>query len=159
MPLECAHDPGALDGIVDLRIGRIDVLRKLAFLQHPLGGILERVKDVLGRDAKPRRDRFGEALGVVGKQRLRAFLERDEPGIGPEWHAVAAPAIGAAARECGVAANGMWPSAQNTPEVGSSPIQPAPGRYTSAQACRAVKSCSGPDGPSRDFKSGRSWMR
>ena len=37
------------------------------------------------------------------------------------------------------------------PEVGSSPIQPAPGIYTSAQACKSVKSASGPLGPSSDF--------
>ena len=29
---------------------------------------------------------------------------------------------------CGVQASGMWPSPANSPEVGSRPIQPAPGR-------------------------------
>ena len=38
------------------------------------------------------------------------------------------PLIGAAERKCGVAATGRWPSAHNKPDVGSSPIQPAPGR-------------------------------
>ena len=38
-----------------------------------------------------------------------------------------APVIGAAEDGCGVAASGMWPSPANSPEVGSSPIQPAPG--------------------------------
>ena len=37
------------------------------------------------------------------------------------------PLIGAAERKCGVAASGKWPSPHNRPEVGSSPIQPAPG--------------------------------
>ena len=41
----------------------------------------------------------------------------------------------------GVAASGMCPSPVNKPEVGSSPTQPAPGKYTSAQACKSVKSC------------------
>ena len=59
-----------------------------------------------------------------------------------------APVIGAADAGCGVAASGMCPSPANSPEVGSSPIQPAPGMYTSAQACRSVKSAAGPDGPS-----------
>ena len=60
-----------------------------------------------------------------------------------------APVIGAADDGCGVAASGMWPSPANSPEVGSSPIHPAPGMYTSVQACRSVKSAAGPDGPSR----------
>ena len=38
-------------------------------------------------------------------------------------------------------------------------IQPAPGRYTSHQACRSVKSCSAPLGPSSAFTSGFSWIR
>ena len=38
------------------------------------------------------------------------------------------PLIGAAARKCGVAAKGRCPSPHSSPEVGSSPIQPAPGR-------------------------------
>ena len=38
------------------------------------------------------------------------------------------PVIGAAERKCGVAATGKWPSPHNSPDVGSSPIQPAPGR-------------------------------
>jgi hypothetical protein len=39
------------------------------------------------------------------------------------------------------------------------PIQPAPGRYTSHQACRSVKSTVVPDGPSSDLTSGTSWIR
>ena len=58
------------------------------------------------------------------------------------------PLIGAALAGCGVAASGMWPSPANSPDVGSSPIQPAPGMYTSVHACRSVKSAAGPDGPS-----------
>jgi hypothetical protein len=38
-----------------------------------------------------------------------------------------APVIGAAARKCGVAASGRCPSPHSSPEVASSPIQPAPG--------------------------------
>ena len=47
----------------------------------------------------------------------------------------------------------MCPSLTNNPEVGSKPTQPAPGKYTSTQACKSVKSCSGPEGPSNDFSS------
>jgi len=36
--------------------------------------------------------------------------------------------IGAALEGSGVQASGMWPSPANRPEVGSSPIQPAPGK-------------------------------
>ena len=68
------------------------------------------------------------------------------------------PVIGAAERKCGVAASGMWPSAANSPEVASSPIQPAPGRYTSAQACRSAESFSGA-GPAAGGTSGFNWMR
>ena len=38
--------------------------------------------------------------------------------------------------------------------MASRPIQPAPGRYTSAQACRSVKSLSVPEGPSSAATSG-----
>ena len=62
-------------------------------------------------------------------------------------HGSVAPAIGAADAGRGVQASGMWPSPANSPEVGSRPIQPAPGMNTSHQACRSVKSASGPAGP------------
>jgi len=38
------------------------------------------------------------------------------------------PVTGAALEGNAVAASGMWPSPASIPEVGSSPIQPAPGR-------------------------------
>jgi hypothetical protein len=69
------------------------------------------------------------------------------------------PSMGAAPEGCGVQASGMWPSPAIRPEVASSPIQPAPGRYTSHQACRSVKSTSVPLGPSSAFTSGTSWIR
>ena len=59
------------------------------------------------------------------------------------------PVIAAEDAGSGDADNGMWPSPANRPDVASRPIQPAPGMYTSAQACRSVKSWAGPDGPSR----------
>ena len=70
-----------------------------------------------------------------------------------------APLMGAADAGCGVADSGMWPSPAKRAEVGSSPIQPAPGTNTSAQACRSVKSAVGPLGPSSDSWSGASWTR
>ena len=54
-------------------------------------------------------------------------------------HGSTAPEMGAAEEDSGVAASGMWPSPASSPEVGSSPTHPAPGRYTSVQACRSVK--------------------
>ena len=54
------------------------------------------------------------------------------------------PVIGAAVSGSAVQARGIWPSPASRPEVGSRPTQPAPGRYTSAQACRSVKSTSVP---------------
>src|SRR5664279_1311007 len=69
------------------------------------------------------------------------------------------PVIAAAVLGCGVADSGMCPSPANSPDVGSIPIQPAPGMYTSAQACRSVKSAVGPDGPSSEAMSDVSWTR
>ena len=57
------------------------------------------------------------------------------------------PESGAADCGSGVHASGMWPSPVSSPEVASSPIHPAPGRYTSHQACRSVKSWLGPGRP------------
>ena len=74
-------------------------------------------------------------------------------------HSSTAPLTGAAPEGSGVQATGMWPSPAIKPEVGSRPTQPAPGRYTSHQACRSVKSTSVPEGPSSDFTSGLSWIR
>ena len=74
-------------------------------------------------------------------------------------HSSTPPDTGAAELASGVAASGMCPSPASRPDVGSSPTQPAPGRYTSVQACRSVKSVSGPAGPSSDFTSGFSWIR
>ena len=71
-----------------------------------------------------------------------------------------APVIAAAETGAGVAASGIWPSPANSPDVASSPIQPAPGTKASAQACRSVKSVSGPAGPSSSgFSSAASWIR
>ncbi len=67
-----------------------------------------------------------------------------------------APLTGAALDGSGVQASGIWPSPAIRPEVGSRPIQPAPGRNTSHHACRSVKSTSVPDGPSSDLTSGLS---
>ena len=69
------------------------------------------------------------------------------------------PLMGAADAGLGVAASGMWPSLANSPDVGSSPIQPAPGMYTSVHACRSVKSAVGPDGPSSASMSDASCTR
>jgi hypothetical protein len=40
----------------------------------------------------------------------------------------AEPVMGAAETWFGEDANGMWPSAESSPDVGSRPIHPAPGR-------------------------------
>ena len=65
------------------------------------------------------------------------------------------PDTGAALIGSGVQASGMCPSPASSPDVGSRPIQPPPGRYTSHQAWRSVKSRSTPVGPSIAFTSGR----
>ena len=69
------------------------------------------------------------------------------------------PSMGAALEGVGVQASGMWPSPASRPEVASRPIHPAPGRNTSHQACRSVKSTVVPLGPSSAFTSGVSWIR
>ena len=58
------------------------------------------------------------------------------------------PSMGAALEAFGVQTSGMWPSPANRPEVGSIPIQPAPGKNTSAQAWKSAESLCGPLGPS-----------
>ena len=68
-----------------------------------------------------------------------------------------APVMAALEEGCGVAASGMCPSPANRADVASRPIQPAPGTYTSAQACRSVKSSLGP--PVLSPSSGASWTR
>jgi hypothetical protein len=50
--LECAHDAVALDGIVDLGIAGVDILRQLALLEHALGRILEGRLHIFGVDAQ-----------------------------------------------------------------------------------------------------------
>ena len=70
MTLELAHDAGALDRIVDLGIGRIDIGRQRAFLQHPVGRIFERRQHVRGRDTEAARKRFTEAMRVVASKAL-----------------------------------------------------------------------------------------
>jgi hypothetical protein len=64
-----------------------------------------------------------------------AFGRMSEPWQTVLWHrlveleptASIAPLMGAALPGSGVAASGRWPSPAKRPEVGSSPIQPAPG--------------------------------
>ena len=63
--------------------------------------------------------------------------------------------MGAALPTSGVQASGICPSPASSPEVGSKPTQPAPGRYTSAQACRSVKSLEAPPGPFERLHVGR----
>ena len=77
---------GVAQGVV---FGR-DVDRQVAFLQHPVGGILERGDDVCGRHAQ----RFGHAL----QHRLRLFLRGpgrilggDQVGVDPDRFTVAPP--------------------------------------------------------------------
>ena len=69
------------------------------------------------------------------------------------------PLMGAALNGSAAQASGMCPSLASRPEVGSRPTQPAPGKYTSAQACRSVKSADAPDGPSSDSTSGFNWIK
>src|SRR3954468_6749905 len=54
------------------------------------------------------------------------------------------PSTAAASAGTAEQASGMCPSPQNNPLVASRPIQPAPGRNTSAQACRASTSFGTP---------------
>ena len=94
MPLEFAHDAGALGRIVDLGIARIDVVRQRAVFEHPLGGILEGRQHVLGGDAEPARKALGEAMRVIGRDgagRLLGLFRRDQRGVLPDRLAVGSP--------------------------------------------------------------------
>ena len=73
MPLEFAHDAGALGRIVDLGIARVDVVRQRAVFEHPLGGILEGRQHVLGGDAEPAGKALDEAMRVIGRDGAGVF--------------------------------------------------------------------------------------
>ena len=94
MPLEFAHDAGALGRIVDLGIARVDVVRQRAVLEHPLGGILEGRQHVLGGDAEPARKALDEAMRVIGRDGagcLLGLFRRDQRGVLPDRLAVGSP--------------------------------------------------------------------
>jgi hypothetical protein len=65
---EGAHHAGALFGIVDLGIGRIDVDGKRVFLQQPIGRVLIGRNDIIGVDAEP--------FGKFGRDVLRVLIRR-----------------------------------------------------------------------------------
>ena len=69
------------------------------------------------------------------------------------------PSTGAANTGSAVQASGMWPSPQSSPLVASRPIQPPPGKKTSAQACRSTTSRETPLGWSGSMPSSVSWTR
>ena len=66
-------------------------------------------------DGDPVGAQIAELVGVAIDTAFARDLRRDS-------------VIGAAVAGCGVAAKGMCPSPAKSPEVGSSPTQPAPGR-------------------------------
>ena len=88
MALECAQDASALDRVVDLGIARVEVLRKLAFLEHALGRVFEGGLRVVGIEAQAERDRFGKAPRVVGERTRAGGLGRDQRGVTPDRLAV-----------------------------------------------------------------------
>ena len=59
------------------------------------------------------------------------------------WADSTVPSMGAAREALGVQTSGIWPSPANRPEVGSIPIQPAPGKNASAQAWKSAESFCG----------------
>ncbi len=92
--LERAHDAVALDGIVDLGIAGIDILRQLALLEHALGRILEGRLHIFRLDAEPRSDRLREPMRIVGDDPLAGGLRGDQRRVAPDRLAVAAPIQG-----------------------------------------------------------------
>ncbi len=91
MPLELAHDAGALDRVGDLWIRRIDVGGKRAFFQHAVGRIFECREHVLDGYAEPARERFRELVRVVCGRLSPARLPCDQGGIVPDRLAIRAP--------------------------------------------------------------------
>ena len=86
------HDAGALRGIVDPRIGRIDIGRQRAFLQHVIGRILEGGQHMLGRDAEAGGEANGEPVRIVDRWRGSRAGRGDQRGVLPDRLAVLAPA-------------------------------------------------------------------
>ena len=93
-PLELAHDPRALDRIVDLGVAGIDVGGPFAFLHHPLDRILEGGNEEIAIDAEPRRHAFGEPLGEIGRGRIVLAFACDQALVAPDRQAVLAPEQG-----------------------------------------------------------------
>ena len=81
--LESAHHAGALFGIVDLGIGRIDIDRQRVFLQQPIGGVFIGGHDIIGLDAEP--------PGEFGGDRLAR--PRSVAAAGPETPAISAGSL------------------------------------------------------------------
>ena len=90
-PLELAHELRALDWIVDLGIGGVEVRRPCALVDHPLDRVFERRHDMIGRDAEPRRDALPELLRAVGARREILSLARDQAVVPPQLVSVLAP--------------------------------------------------------------------
>ena len=100
-------------------------------------------------------EEIGARLTVIGPE--APLVDGLADRLRARGHLVVGPGRdGAALEGSGVHASGMWPSPASSPDVGSNPIQPAPGRYTSVHACRSVKSAVGPAGPSSGFTSATS---
>ena len=59
----------------------------------------------------------------------------------------------------GVQASGICPSPANSPDVGSRPIQPAPGKIHLGPGVQIGEICVGPAGPSSGLTSAASWIR
>ena len=94
LPLELAHDPRALDGIVDLGVAGVDVGGPLALLHHPLDRVLEGGNEIVAIDAEPCRHALGEPFGEVARGRMVLAFARDQAVVAPDRKAVLAPEQG-----------------------------------------------------------------
>ncbi len=83
---------------------------------------LDRLADVEQRRPTARRCR-GLVVRGVSRTRVTFISYANSTSLSST-----PPSIGAALDGSGVQASGMWPSPVSRPEVGSRPIQPAPGR-------------------------------
>jgi hypothetical protein len=88
LPFEGTHDAIALERVIDLGIAGIDILRKLALLEHALGRVFEDGLHVDGVKPKAGRDGLRETLGVASERPIGVGLGRNQRGLAPNGLAV-----------------------------------------------------------------------
>ena len=92
--VEDAGQALALLHVLELVVGRIEVLREHVLLEHEVRRVLEGRQHMVSVDAQPLGQAVGEAPGLLQRGADRRALVGDERRIAPQWLAVGAPIEG-----------------------------------------------------------------